>query len=55
MFTNTNNYTVYHGTNLFSAKVIQYNGVMLNAQRDLTDFGKGFYVTPNLEQAKKWS
>ena len=55
MFTNTNNYTVYHGTNLFSAKVIQYNGVMLNAQRDLTDFGKGFYVTPNLEQAVKWS
>lgn len=28
---------------------------MLNAQRDLTDFGKGFYVTPNLEQAVKWS
>src|SRR5699024_5353927 len=55
MLPNTNNYTVYHGTNLFSAKVIQYNGVMLNAQRDLTDFGKGFYVTPNLEQAVKWS
>src|SRR5213595_2840083 len=47
--------TVYHGTNLFSAKVILYNGIMLNAQRELTDFGKGFYVTPNLKQAKEWS
>jgi hypothetical protein len=47
--------TVYHGTNLFSAKVILYNGIMLNAQRELTDFGKGFYVTSNLKQAKEWS
>jgi len=55
MLSNTNNYTVYHGTNLFAAKVIQYNGVLLDAQRELTDFGKGFYVTPNFKQAVNWS
>lgn len=47
--------TVYHGTNLFAAKVIFHNGILLDAQRELTDFGKGFYVTPNLKQAKEWS
>ncbi|WP_458413102.1 hypothetical protein ACNQFZ_20265 [Schinkia sp. CFF1] len=46
---------VYHGTNLFAAKLIQYTGILLNAQRELTDFGKGFYVTPNHMQAIEWS
>ncbi|WP_404452011.1 DUF3990 domain-containing protein [Virgibacillus necropolis] len=47
-------YTVYHGTNLFAAKVIQYHSIRLDVQRQLTDFGKGFYVTFNLSQAKSW-
>lgn len=55
MLPDTDNYTVYHGTNLFSAKMILNYGVMLEAQRDYTDFGKGFYVTPNQKQAIKWS
>ncbi|MFC4025563.1 DUF3990 domain-containing protein [Oceanobacillus longus] len=55
MLPNTSKLTVYHGTNLFSAKVIKYNGIMLNAQRDLTDFGKGFYVTPHRKQAIEWA
>ncbi|NUK29220.1 DUF3990 domain-containing protein [Parageobacillus sp. VR-IP] len=47
--------TVYHGTNLFAAKIIRDIGIRLDAQRDLTDFGKGFYVTLNLQQAKSWA
>lgn len=39
---------VYHGTNLFSAKVIRRYGVWLSVQRPLTDFGRGFYVTFHL-------
>lgn len=46
---------VYHGTNLFAANLIQYQGIRLEVQRELTDFGKGFYVTSNLAQAKKWA
>lgn len=47
--------TVYHGTNLFCAKLIQSYGINLIAQRNMTDFGKGFYVTPNIRQAKEWA
>lgn len=46
---------VYHGTNLFSANIIQLYGINLHPQRNLTDFGKAFYVTRNLLQAKEWS
>jgi len=46
---------VYHGTNLFAAKMIQHYGIYLHVQRQLTDFGKGFYVTFNLNQAKSWA
>lgn len=46
---------VYHGTNLFSAKVIRRYGVWLSVQRPLTDFGRGFYVTFHLRQAKRWA
>lgn len=55
MLPNPSHYTVYHGTNLFSAKVIRYNGILLEAQRELTDFGQGFYVTPNRKQAIEWA
>lgn len=50
-----NFFTVYHGTNLLCAKLIKYFGIKLCAQRDMTDFGKGFYVTANLAQAKEWA
>lgn len=46
---------VYHGTSLFAARVIQHYGVWLGVQRTLTDFGQGFYVTSQLEQAKNWA
>lgn len=51
----TYHFTVYHGTNLLCAKMIHDFGIDLNAQRDITDFGKGFYVTPNLTQTKEWA
>jgi len=50
-----NTFTVYHGTNLFSAKLLLSYGIMLDVQRKLTDFGKGFYVTLNHNQAKEWA
>ena len=49
------NPTVFHGTNLYFAKLIKKYGVMLKAQRELTDFGKGFYVTTNKKQAIEWA
>lgn len=55
MLPDKNSCIVYHGTNLFAANIIQYKGIRLEAQRQLTDFGKGFYVTSNLSQAKKWA
>ncbi|WP_327997560.1 DUF3990 domain-containing protein [Geobacillus thermodenitrificans] len=47
--------TVYHGTNLFAARIIRKIGIRLDVQRELTDFGKGFYVTLNPQQAKNWA
>ncbi len=46
---------VYHGTNLFSAKLIEQHGVWIYAQREATDFGRGYYLTDNLEQAVDWA
>ncbi|MEI8271599.1 MAG: DUF3990 domain-containing protein [Paludibacter sp.] len=40
---------IYHG----STEVIQHPTI-LDSQR-LLDFGKGFYTTTNLEQARKWA
>lgn len=48
-------FTVYHGTNLFAAKLMFLYGIRLEAQRRLSDFGKGFYVTFNKDQAKNWA
>lgn len=55
MLPDKNTCMVYHGTNLFSANIIQTIGIRLEVQRQLTDFGKGFYVTFNREQAKNWT
>lgn len=43
---------VYHGTFLEAAKSIETDGVLLSKCKSHTDFGKGFYVSPNMEYAK---
>lgn len=48
-------YKVFHGTNLFAAALVQQYGVSLEAQRLLTDFGKGLYLTFNFKQAGRWA
>jgi hypothetical protein len=45
---------VYHGTDHVSAAAVLGNGVDLALCSPLTDFGRGFYTTSNLEQAKNW-
>lgn len=47
--------TVYHGTNLFAANLIKEYGIILDAQRPNTDFGRGFYVTHSMKQAIRWA
>lgn len=45
---------LYHGTDDESAgKIIAY-GIDLSLCSPLTDFGRGFYTTTNLDQAKNW-
>lgn len=46
---------LYHGTDLNSANSIRLTGVDLTRCRSLADFGKGFYTTTNLLQAKNWA
>lgn len=45
---------LYHGTDESSAKSI-IEGILLEKSRDLTDFGKGFYTTPDINTAKIWA
>lgn len=40
---------LYHGSN----KIIKYP--KFNGSREKTDFGRGFYLTANEEQARRWS
>lgn len=47
--------TLYHGTSTEGAQSIYANGVNLNyATRDM-DFGRGFYTTKDINQAKEWA
>lgn len=46
---------VYHGTNLFAARIIQRIGIWLDIQRECTDYSRGFYITQNRIQARKWA
>ena len=46
---------LYHGTDDGSANTIMASGVSLGACRSLTDFGKGFYLSADLHQAKNWA
>lgn len=43
---------VYHGTSLSSAVNIHDNGIDLSKSNMYLDFGRGFYVTPDIEMAK---
>lgn len=46
--------TLYHGTRkIFKNSII--NGVNLDAGRMNLDFGHGFYMTPDLAQAMRWT
>jgi Protein of unknown function (DUF3990) len=48
--------TLYHGTDLLSAQAMAAGSpVQLQQCRRLTDFGRGFYTTTNLHQAKNWA
>ena len=44
----------YHGTIKKAGEAIQQT-IDLSKARANTDFGKGFYLTDNLEQAKQWA
>jgi hypothetical protein len=46
---------LFHGTDDVSASAILSRGVDLRRCSPLTDFGRGFYTTTNLEQAKNWA
>ena len=46
---------LYHGTSLVSAQAIVANGIDPSRGHPYTDFGRGFYVTTNLAQAKAWA
>lgn len=46
---------VYHGCDDISAKAIVNGVVDLARCKTFTDFGKGFYATTNLRQAKNWA
>lgn len=43
---------VYHGTILRHATDIINNGINLNKSKTYLDFGRGFYVTPDVEMAR---
>lgn len=46
---------LYHGTDDDAAARILSGGVDLTKCSPLADFGRGFYTTTNLEQAKNWA
>lgn len=43
---------LYHGTTLSSAINISENGIDLSKGKEYLDFGKGFYLTPDIDMAK---
>jgi len=48
------NILLYHGTSdLWTASILQ--AVDLSQARPLTDFGRGFYTTTKLVQARRWA
>lgn len=45
---------LYHGTELDSITSLE-TGIILNKGRKKTDFGQGFYLTGNKDQAENWA
>ena len=45
--------TLYHGTTKESKDKIIKEGIRLDVNQDLADFGPGFYLTPNKGLAKE--
>jgi len=45
----------YHGTIQGHARSIAHNHMHFGEDNALSDFGPGFYLTSNLEQAKRWA
>ena len=51
---NDQNILLYHGTSdLWTASILR--AVDLRKAQPLTDFGRGFYTTTKLDQAKRWA
>ena len=46
---------LYHGTDEESARKILTNGIDLYAGNTCTDFGQGFYLTPDIVMATQWA
>jgi len=46
---------VYHGTDDNAARDIVQNGIRLDLCGPAADFGRGFYITTNLHQARQWA
>jgi hypothetical protein len=46
---------LYHGTTASFAGAIVQNGIDVEKGTNFTDFGRGFYTTTSLAQAKKWA
>ena len=46
---------MYHGCDDVSASSISKSGVSLANCKPLADFGRGFYTTTNVAQAKNWA
>ena len=47
--------SLYHGTDIEAAKDICKNGIKLDIGSAKVDFGPGFYLTDNYDQAVKWA
>jgi len=45
----------YHGTSLAFARTIRDDGIDLSKGNPDTDFGRGFYITTDLRQAREWA
>jgi hypothetical protein len=46
---------LFHGTDDAAARAILHSGIDLRRCSPVTDFGRGFYTTTNLDQAKNWA
>ncbi len=52
---NNQDLILYHGCDNESVDAIIQNGIQLNRCKPHADFGRGFYTTTSLHQAKNWA